>query len=124
LSFGTMLGRALRRRCPNCGERRIWKSWFNTKDACPRCGLHFEREQGYWVMAIVMNTAFVEAIFGLGFVAGLIATWPEPEWRLLLVIGLVTNGVLPFLLFPFSKTVWVAPDLKTHPLPEGVPEER
>ena len=116
MSFGAMLRRALRRRCPRCGERDIWKSWFNTKDRCPTCFHVYEREEGYWVMAIVINTALVEAIFAVGFVAGLIASWPDVNWQLLLVVGLVTNGILPFLFFPFSKTLWIALDLRTHPI--------
>lgn len=39
--------------------------------------------------------------------------------RFLLAAGLITNGMLPFLFFPFSKTLWVALDLKTHPREEG-----
>lgn len=62
-------------------------------------------------MAIIVNTALVEAIFAVLFVGGLIATWPEIEWPLLLGAALVTNAVLPFLFFPFSKTLWVAGDL-------------
>lgn len=111
-----MLGRALRRRCPNCGGKDIWKSWFNTKERCPKCSHVFEREEGYWVMAIVVNTALVIAIFAVLFVGGVIATWPDIEWPLLLTVALVTNGILPFLLFPYSKTLWIALDLKTHPL--------
>ncbi len=115
MAFKTMLLRALRRRCPRCGERRIWRSWFNTVPSCPNCGHTFDREEGYWVMAIVVNTAFVETLFALLFVGGIIVTWPDIDWRFLLAAGLVTNGILPFVLFPFSKTVWVAIDLRTHP---------
>ena len=114
--FGTMVGRALRRRCPNCGERAIWKSWFNTKDSCPNCAHVFEREEGYWVMAIVVNTALVEAIFAVLFVGVLVATWEDIRWEMLLLVALVTNGTLPFLFFPYSKTLWIALDLRTHPV--------
>lgn len=114
MSFKTMLGRALRRRCPRCGEKEIWRSWFNMVDRCPRCHHVYEREQGYWVMAIVVNTAFIEAIFAVLFLGGIIATWPDIEWPFLLAAGVLTNGILPFVLFPFSKTVWVAIDLHTH----------
>jgi uncharacterized protein (DUF983 family) len=110
-----MLSRALRRRCPRCGERSIWKSWFNTKDRCPRCAHVFEREEGYWVMAVVVNTALVEVIFGIFFVGAVVASWPEIDWSRLLIVALVTNGILPFLFFPFSKTLWIALDLRTHP---------
>jgi hypothetical protein len=70
-------------------------------------------------MAIVVNTALVIAIFALLFVGGLIATWPEINWPLLLTVALVTNGILPFVLFPYSKTLWIALDLRTHPLDQG-----
>lgn len=67
-------------------------------------------------MAIVVNTALVEGLFAVLFIGGIIATWPHVDWRFLLAAGLVTNGILPFVLFPFSKTLWVAVDLRTHPL--------
>lgn len=111
---GQMFGRALRRRCPRCGEKEIWRSWFNLKDICPQCHYRFEREEGYWVMAIIVNTALVEGIFAVLFVGGLVASWPEVNWPYLLAAALVTNGILPFVFFPFSKTVWVAVDLTTH----------
>ena len=111
---GQMLGRALRRRCPRCGEKEIWRSWFNLTDACPQCHYRFEREEGYWVMAIIVNTALVEGIFAVFFVGGLIASWPEINWPYLLATALVTNAILPFLFFPYSKTVWMTIDLATH----------
>ena len=111
---GQMFGRALRRRCPRCGEPEIWRSWFNLEENCPQCHYRFEREEGYWVMAIIVNTALVEGIFAVLFVGGLIASWPEINWPYLLGTALVTNAILPFLFFPFSKTVWVAVDLTTH----------
>lgn len=83
--------------------------------SCPRCGRVFEREEGYWVMAVVVNLAFVETIFAILFVGGIIATWPDIDWRFLLAAGLVTNAILPFLLFPLSKTVWIAIDAASHP---------
>ncbi len=119
MSVKTLVARALGRRCPRCGERDIWTSWFNTRESCPRCGLLFAREEGYWVMAIVLNTAFVEAIFALLFVGGLITTWPDIDWQFLLAAGLLTNGILPFLFFPYSKTLWVALDLYTHRASKG-----
>lgn len=66
-------------------------------------------------MAIVVNTAIVEAIFAFFFVGGVVATWPDINWRVLLIVALVTNGILPFLFFPYSKTLWIALDLRTHP---------
>jgi len=66
-------------------------------------------------MAVIVNTALVEGIFAVLFVGGLIASWPDINWPFLLAVGLITNAVLPFLFFPYSKTLWVAGDLAAHP---------
>jgi uncharacterized protein (DUF983 family) len=105
----------LRRHCPRCGQGGIFDSYYQLAGSCPRCGHHFEREEGYWVSAIIVNTAVTEAIFGVLFVAGIFATAPDVQWLPLLVIGVAANLVVPVLFFPLSKTIWVAIDLYFHP---------
>lgn len=78
------------------------------KHACPSCGHIFAPEQGYWVGAIIVNTAVTEAIFGVLFIATIIATIPEVPWVPLLLVAVGTNTIVPVAFFPFSKTVWVA----------------
>jgi hypothetical protein len=92
----------------------VWRSWSQLVDDCPRCGWHFEREEGYWVSAIIVNTGVTMALFGIGFVAVLIATIPDVRWGPVLLVAAVTNVVFPILFFPVSKTVWVAIDLFFH----------
>jgi uncharacterized protein (DUF983 family) len=114
-SLGRLLGRALRRRCPRCGQKGIFAGYYRLVDQCPRCGHEFAREQGYWVAAIIINTAATELLFGTLFVAGILITAPDVEWIPLLAIGVVTNVVFPVFFFPFSKTLWVACDLFFNP---------
>ena len=114
-----LVARALRRRCPNCGGRGIFKGWWALRDRCPTCNHLYAREDGYWVMAIIINTAVTEAIFGILFVGGLILTAPDFPWVPLLAIGVGANLIVPVLFYPFSKTLWVAADLYMHP-PVGV----
>ena len=66
-------------------------------------------------MAIIINTAVTEAIFGILFVGGLILTAPDFPWVPLLAIGVGANLIVPVLFYPFSKTLWVAADLYMHP---------
>jgi uncharacterized protein (DUF983 family) len=113
--FLRLARRALVRRCPECGGKKIFKGWWSLKDRCPTCGHLYAREDGYWVMAIIINTAVTEAIFGIALVVGLILTAPDVAWQPLLAIGLVTNLVVPVLFYPYSKTLWVAADLFMHP---------
>jgi len=80
------------------------------KQDCPRCGLHFEREQGYWAGALAINIIATGGLFSVVFVALLIATIPHIPVAPLLAI-LVPIAVLgPIVYYPFSKTVWVAID--------------
>ena len=44
---------------------------------CPSCGLHFEREPGYFAGALAINIMAVGALFAVVFVALLVATVPD-----------------------------------------------
>ena len=79
--------------------------------ACPRCDLRFEREEGYWLGAMVINIALTELIFVALFVGLAVAWWPDPPWTRILIILLIVNLVVPLVFYPFSKTLWVAGDL-------------
>lgn len=116
-SLTTMVLRGLRRRCPRCSHGKLFVGWGRLVERCPGCGLLFEREEGYWVGAIIVNTAVTETIFALLFVPTLFATLPEVPWVPLLAIAVVTNTLVPLLFYPSSKTVWMGIDLYFHPAP-------
>ena len=103
----TPLGRGLTMRCPRCGGRGLFATFFELEDACPRCDYSFEREEGYWLGAMIVSIAVVEGLFGLAFVAGMLATWPDVPWNAFLILGVAMNAVLPVVLYPWSKTVWM-----------------
>lgn len=115
VSRGTMLGRALRRRCPRCGEP-AFSSWFKMDENCVQCGLHFEREPGYWAGAITINTIVIFATFLVSFGVMVVATWPEVPWTTVLVTTLLINLVVPTIFYPLSKTIWLALEMSWHPL--------
>jgi uncharacterized protein (DUF983 family) len=113
----SMIGRALRRRCPRCGES-AFSSYFGLLEHCDRCGLRFEREPGYWVGALIINTTAVFGSFLILFVGGILLFWPGVPWVGLMVVTIGLNAVLPVLLYPVSKTLWMALELSWHPLEE------
>jgi uncharacterized protein (DUF983 family) len=107
---------ALRLRCPHCGGRPVFVSWSHLVPNCPVCGLGFERgEQGYWLGAYFFNLMAMETIFSVWVVAFLAATWPEPPWEFFQVATLGLMLVVPFLFFPYSKTLFLAFDLWVRP---------
>lgn len=125
VGLSTLIRRGLMRRCPNCSTGGIFDGWFKLKDRCPTCAYAFEREEGYWVSAIIVNTAVIEGLFLVVFIAVVLATAPDIEWGPLLVIGIVMNVVVPIVFYPLSKTVWMGIDLYFHPLePDERPQDK
>lgn len=83
---------------------------------CPQCGLCFERgEQGYVVGAYMFNIAAAELVFVALFIGMLVATWPDPPWKVIAWASGVVALVLPLLFYPFSKTLFLGFDLLFHP---------
>ena len=86
------------------------------RDDCLGCGLHFEREPGYWVGAMIINTIVIFATFLLSFGGLVLFTWPDVPWTTVLIATLLINLVVPTVFYPLSKTVWLASELSWHPL--------
>ncbi|MCZ7673035.1 MAG: hypothetical protein M5U34_40900 [Chloroflexi bacterium] len=40
---------------PTCGEGQDFRGLWRMNEDCPVCGVHFEREQGYWMMSIFIG---------------------------------------------------------------------
>ena len=112
----TMVGRALLLRCPNCGSRGLLKGWFKMNDRCPTCGLRVEREgHDYMAGSLMFNLVLAEILFAVAFVGYLLIAWPHPNWDMLEIAAPLGMLIAPFVLFPFSKLVWLAADLALRP---------
>lgn len=79
-------------------------------DVCPRCGLRFEREEGYWTGALAMNFVLTGSVFAVVFVALVAATAPNIPVAPLLAVLVPVTVLGPLLGYPISKTLWVAID--------------
>jgi uncharacterized protein (DUF983 family) len=109
-SKGQMMARGFARRCARCGSGKLFRGWMKMVPDCPRCGLHFERESGYFAGALAINMICVGGLIVLTLAAVMIATIPDiPVVPLIAVLA--TIAILgPIVWFPFSKTIWVAID--------------
>jgi uncharacterized protein (DUF983 family) len=112
--------RALGRRCPYCGSHGIYDGYFALRERCPRCGIRFEREEGYFLGAYALNLIVAEFL-GLGLAILLIFKTDLRNLQLLWqeVIAVALAIAFPVALFPFSRTVWIAMDLIFHPPVRG-----
>ena len=107
---GRLFARGLARRCPRCGSGRLFHRYFTMVPDCPRCGLHFEREPGYWTGALAINIGVIFAIFIVAFVVILAFTVPDVPVGPTLAVLVPVMVLGPILVYPFSKTLWMAVD--------------
>jgi len=109
-SRGQMLRRGLLKRCPRCGTGHLFRRWFQLVPDCPRCSLHFEREEGYWAGALAINIAIAGAVFVLVFIPWAALTVPDIPVVPILSVAIPLMIALPVLAYPWSKTIWMAFD--------------
>ena len=114
-----MLGRGLIRRCPLCGQNRLFRRWFSLAERCPHCGFRFERIEGHWLGALGLNTIVSFTTLFVVVVVGLVLSHPDYEMPPLLIAAVTTAVVVPLVFFPSSKTLWTAIDLCMRPLEAG-----
>jgi uncharacterized protein (DUF983 family) len=105
-----MFWRGFTRRCARCGSGHLFHGYLKMGPDCPGCGLHFEREQGYWAGAMAVNIIVTGGLFTVVFVAMLVATIPNVPVAPLLAVLVPIALIVPILYYPFSKTMWVAVD--------------
>lgn len=117
------LSRAMLLYCPTCGKsplfiplRKIRKlrDWFTPLDGCPRCGYPYEREPGYFLMAIWAINYGVGSLLGIVIYLFLEMNYTLPIWK---VITLVMLPIICFNIFfaRHAKAIFLAFDLFCDP---------
>jgi uncharacterized protein (DUF983 family) len=94
-SITTSLGRGLRKRCPHCGEGRLFSGWSH-HERCSCCGLVCERNPcDTWAFTVIGDRLPIGTIIVVIYF-GVVRSHP--------VLGLTMLGVLAALV------VWTAPN--------------
>lgn len=107
-SLPRALARGAIRHCPRCGGGGLFRHWTAIRPDCPRCGLHFERTEGYWTGSMALNLIVTEGLFLLVFVGMIVLTWPAVPWGVVLVVAIAISAITPVVFHPVSRTLWVA----------------
>jgi len=100
--------RGLRKRCPRCGEPRIFRTWFQLKERCPACDLRFEQEEGGYLGAITINYAFAVIVWLAMLAVVMVFTVPDVPVVPLLIASVIVLVAVPLWFFPRSKGLWAA----------------
>ena len=126
------LWRATWLRCPVCGTRpmfiplrrtRSLRDWFTPLDGCPRCGYAFDREPGYFLLALWGINYGVSSVVGICIAAWIFvfhADWSYTKTLLVVALPLLPIG---FLFVRHAKAYFLAidhlADPHIPPAPEG-----
>jgi uncharacterized protein (DUF983 family) len=126
------IGRGLRLRCPECGVspifvparrvRSVW-DWFTPLDGCPRCGYAYEREEGYFLLAVWgVNYGVVAGL-------GLIVSFALDHFFGLSTIKQIFFVIAPmpllsFLIARHAKSLFIALDHYCDPHLKDPPGKR
>lgn len=117
------LARGARLRCPACGGARVFRSPFRVRAQCPACGAVFQREEGFFVGAIMLNVVTTEAAVMLAAGVSLLA-FPGRDRPLLWLVFAVAL-LFPVAFYHHSWSLWLAGDHLVEGLPRrGGPRGR
>lgn len=92
--LATLLARGWRKRCPRCGEGRLFKYLNVMHEHCEACGLRFLEDQGdlFGYLFVLDRVLFLVPLIGMVFLRVWVpnATWFYAVWALAMVALVVT----------------------------------
>lgn len=112
----TRILRALALHCPECGGGGLFKRWLYLQPRCPSCALKTDRANpDHFVGAYLVNLVLAELLFAVAFGIWMLSVWPNVPWGRIEAVLVAAMIVSPLLLYPFTRTVWLAADLIFDP---------
>jgi uncharacterized protein (DUF983 family) len=117
--IATALGRGVRRRCPHCGEGRLFSGW-SFFDRCSICGLVFARNPGdTWAFTVIGDRLPIAAMIVLIYF-GVVRSYPALGITMLIALAVLVIWTAPnrwgvsIALHYVSRVYWPDP---ADPLP-------
>ena len=106
---GQILVRGLTHRCPNCGERTLFKpgTLFQLNKVCPACGFRFERDndEGFFLGSMSLN--YGVTLVGFLTPVMLLAFFKVIPVRAAIIAACVGAIVFPALFYRSSRSWWL-----------------
>lgn len=105
----------LKSRCPNCRKGPVFESFMTMRKHCLVCGTVYEREHGFFLMAIfvgyVMNAVVLAPV----------ALWGYFSERLMPALVIIVMAILLMIAptFHYSRMVWLYLDQLLDPRRDG-----
>jgi uncharacterized protein (DUF983 family) len=111
-----VLKRALKLRCPVCGESSIVDRPFHIRHHCPVCLALYKREDGFFVGAILANVVITElVILAFCFFCLLVL---GAKYESVLVVLFIVALIFPVAFYHHSWSLWLGFDYLVESLPK------
>jgi len=104
----TLLWRALKLRCPRCGEGKLYSGVVRMPDRCPECNFLINRAPGYYLGSTYVNYGLTAVSMTFVFLfCRLVLQIPTRQiiWPLFAYCI-----VFPILVFRHARAIWLAFD--------------
>ncbi len=111
--FFQLVLRALRLRCPFCGEGKLFRSWLKMHPKCEACGKNFEREPGFFLGSIYFNYGLTSLLVAIVYPI-LLFGFQLPETPLLIGAGIFVL-LFPIWFFRYARSLWLGFDQFADP---------
>ena len=113
------LARGARLCCPVCGRAPVFQSPFRVRPHCPACGAVFQREEGFFVGAIMVNVVTTEAAVMLtaGLWLLLTTTGRDGGGATMLTLLFAVALLFPVAFYHHAWSLWLAGDHIVEGLP-------
>ncbi|MCB0261742.1 MAG: DUF983 domain-containing protein [Calditrichaeota bacterium] len=94
----------LTRRCPKCRKGKLFSGIFRMNDHCINCDMKFDREQGYYTGAMVINWLF--SVFLITPIWVTLLFKGVPIGTNLAIVAAILVICVP-VFFQYSRTIWL-----------------
>lgn len=107
-TIGTLWSRAMRLRCPCCGEGPLFTGWFRMHERCSTCHLKYERSPGYFLGSTYINYGLTSLTISAAYLILHFGYAVPKEW---LIGPLAAFCVLwPLFCFRHARSLFLAFD--------------
>lgn len=105
------LRRVLARRCPQCGEGRLFRAYARLHESCASCALVFRREPGAQTGSMYLSAAVTQVFAAVV----ILLVWSLTDWSpaVSIAVSLPVVGAFCALFLPYSQALWVGVEYAT-----------
>lgn len=110
--YFTLVWRALRLRCPFCGQGRLFRGWFSMHKTCSHCGASLEREPGFFLGSIYFNYGLTALVTAIAYPVLMFQGVPD---KYLMPATLAWAILFPLWFFRYARSLWLGFDQYVDP---------